>query len=389
MQHFLDDSKMNYYDNSQGSKGRGRSRPRVYIAWLLLAVAAEASAAPQSDISGFPGVGGGFPGVSDSSGVEMPGLAPESASVNLDVDTRISAARGRLAMDPLLLDTTRAGERIVAVGERGIILLSDDEGTTWRQAEVPVQVLLTAVGFADPQHGWALGHDAVILFTDNGGERWELQQYAPELDIPLLDILVRDSEHVVATGALGMVFTTDDAGKNWLRQELLMSVGKYLGMPESFDNFAPHWFSIGAGNDGALYLAGERGMLARSGDNGTTWQQLTSPYNGSFFGLAFLPDNKLLAYGMLGNAFASSDSGTTWRAVNTGIDKSIVASALLPGRGLVLAGMAGAMVLSKDGGATFSALPQESRSDILAILAVEKDELLVLTVRGRKRLELR
>lgn len=376
-------------DNNQHDKGRGWSRPRAYTGWILLALTVAAAAAPQSDISGFPGVGSGFPGVSDTSGAEMPGIEPESSSLNLDVDTRIPAARGPLAMDPLLLDATRAGSRIVAVGERGIILLSDDEGITWRQAEVPVQVLLTAVAFADSEHGWVVGHDAVILFTDNGGLSWQLQQYAPELDIPLLDILVRNGKRVVVTGALGMVFTTDDAGENWLRQELLMSVGKYLGMPESFDNFAPHWFAIGAAADGALYLAGERGMLARSGDNGTSWQQLASPYNGSFFELALLPDNELLAFGMLGNAFASSDSGVTWRAVNTGIGKSIVATTFLPGRGLILAGMAGTMVLSSDGGATYAALPQVSRSDILDILAVGKDELLVLTVKGKKRLELR
>jgi photosystem II stability/assembly factor-like uncharacterized protein len=319
----------------------------------------------------------------------MPGIEPESSSINLDVDTRIPAASGPLAMDPLLLDVTRAGSRIVAVGERGIILLSDDEGMTWRQSEVPVQVLLTAVAFADSEHGWAVGHDAVILVTDNGGSTWRLQQYAPELDIPLLDILALNTNHVIATGALGMVFTTEDAGENWFGRELLMSVGKYLGMPESFDNFAPHWFAVDAGHDGAIYLAGERGMLARSGDNGSSWQQLTSPYNGSFFGLALLPENELIAYGMLGNAFASNDSGLTWQPVNTGINKSIVANTFLPDYQLVLAGMAGTIVLSDDGGATFTVLPQVNRSDILDILSVGKDELLVLTVKGKKRLELR
>jgi photosystem II stability/assembly factor-like uncharacterized protein len=35
----------------------------------------------------------------------------------------------------VLLGLTRAGERLVAVGERGIVLLSDDAGVNWRQAQ--------------------------------------------------------------------------------------------------------------------------------------------------------------------------------------------------------------------------------------------------------------
>ena len=39
---------------------------------------------------------------------------------------------------------TQAGQRLVAVGERGLVLLSDDAGKHWRQAQVPVSVTLTA-----------------------------------------------------------------------------------------------------------------------------------------------------------------------------------------------------------------------------------------------------
>src|ERR1700736_1725395 len=46
-----------------------------------------------------------------------------------------------------LMDVTRAGDRMVAVGEHGIVILSDDSGRSWRQAKVPVSVTLTAVKF--------------------------------------------------------------------------------------------------------------------------------------------------------------------------------------------------------------------------------------------------
>lgn len=41
--------------------------------------------------------------------------------------------------------------RLVAVGERGVVLLSDDGGAHWRQGVVPVSITLTAVRFAGQQ----------------------------------------------------------------------------------------------------------------------------------------------------------------------------------------------------------------------------------------------
>ena len=38
------------------------------------------------------------------------------------------------ALRSTLLDVASAGQRLVAVGERGHVLLSDDQGKTWRQA---------------------------------------------------------------------------------------------------------------------------------------------------------------------------------------------------------------------------------------------------------------
>ena len=77
------------------------------------------------------------------------------------------------------LDLADAGGRVVAVGDRGKILFSDDQGGHWKTAVAPSEVLLTAVCFADARHGWAVGHDAVVLGTDDGGETWTLQYSDP------------------------------------------------------------------------------------------------------------------------------------------------------------------------------------------------------------------
>ena len=55
------------------------------------------------------------------------------------------------------------GRRLVAVGERGLAIHSDDDGQSWAQAEVPVGCTLTALRFADERRGWATGNLGVVL----------------------------------------------------------------------------------------------------------------------------------------------------------------------------------------------------------------------------------
>ena len=72
------------------------------------------------------------------------------------------ALQSPLAAKGLLNGLALAGDRIVAVGQRGHILISDDKGKSWQQAKVPVSSDLVAVHFPTAQAGWAVGHDGVV-----------------------------------------------------------------------------------------------------------------------------------------------------------------------------------------------------------------------------------
>ncbi|HIQ53146.1 MAG TPA: hypothetical protein EYH51_07785, partial [Pseudomonas pachastrellae] len=95
------------------------------------------------------------------------------------------AIQSPLASHTLLIDAAVVGDRLVAVGSRGHIVYSDDQGKSWSQAEVPVRQLLTAVYFVDDKRGWAVGHDSLILNTTDGGATWAMQYRDPELDQPV------------------------------------------------------------------------------------------------------------------------------------------------------------------------------------------------------------
>ncbi len=82
------------------------------------------------------------------------------------------AATSAFARTGLLNGLARAGKRVVAVGQRGHVLYSDDAGRTWVQAKVPVSSDLVAVTFPTPSHGWAVGHDGVVLHSADAGATW-------------------------------------------------------------------------------------------------------------------------------------------------------------------------------------------------------------------------
>jgi photosystem II stability/assembly factor-like uncharacterized protein len=244
----------------------------------------------------------------------------------------------------VLLAVAHAGKRLVAVGERGIVVLSDDDGRRWRQAvAVPSSVTLTAVRFADARHGWAIGHGGVILHSRDGGEIWhkqadgrslaaaavdaagagavEQQRAARQLaddgpDKPLLDLHFHDKHHGFVVGAYNLCFETHDGGSTWT------SVMPRLDNPKGLHLYAIH------ADGGTLYIAGEQGLLLRSQDGGKTFVRLTSPYAGSWFSLAVPRPGVVVAAGLRGNIFVSADRGESWAAVPGAPPASIVGSAV-------------------------------------------------------------
>lgn len=209
-------------------------------------------------------------------------------------DVPLPALPATLAAKARLLDLAQVGSRLVAVGEQGVIVLSDD-GSNWRQVEkVPVSVMLTRLRFLDDKLGWAVGYDASILHTQDGGRSWVLQHRDPKARA-LFDVLFLDAQNGIAVGGYGSYYSTADGGKNWQLQNFpLTQVGQ-------------HFSRLLRLEDGTLFMAGERGMLARSADGGANWQMLQSPYVGSFFGALALGGNRVLAFGMRGNVFVTDD----------------------------------------------------------------------------------
>ena len=287
------------------------------------------------------------------------------------------AVESRLAAASLLLDGAVAGSRLVVVGERGHILISDDGGATWAQARVPVQVMLTAVRMLDAQNGWAVGHDAAILRTRDGGETWRLVHYAPQAQLPLLDVWFRDADHGFAVGAFGAFLASADGGDTWACRNGCWDEDDRTGDPPLLhaqdsdfeDDF--HLNTIVPAGAGRLFLAGEAGVLYRSDDGGRTWLSLPSPYGGSWFGALALGADTVLVAGLRGRLFRSEDAGENWSQVETGTTATLTDLIQVTPDRILITGLAGALLVSSDNGLSASYHPLPARQGVATALVTD------------------
>ncbi len=292
-----------------------------------------------------------------------------------------------LAAESLLLDGATVGALTVAVGERGHILLSRDQGRSWGQVAAPTRATLTGVFFLDEELGWVVGHDAVILRTRDGGESWELLRSAPEEQRPLLDVWFRDAQSGFAIGAYGFFLETSDGGDTWTDRAIVESEPTDDD-PYAFDSGADlHLNHVARGDSGRLYVAAEAGTVFRSDDDGASWIELPSPYSGSFFGSLPLEGDSLLLFGLRGNLFRSDDAGETWSPMETGTQAMLTDGVRLPDGSLVIAGLAGTLLVSDDGGTSFELVQQPDRQGVSSILSMADGGLVLVGEYGANRLE--
>jgi photosystem II stability/assembly factor-like uncharacterized protein len=332
-----------------------------------------------------------------------------------------------LAAQSLLLDITAAGERLVAVGERGHIVYSDDRGDTWQQALVPTTQMLTSVHFIDSRHGWAAGHDGLILASDDGGERWRIQrdglavQHQANLEMreaayrrvenlqqrleragekereqieteleearldledadltleeavftsPFMAVWFQDEDRGWAAGAFGTLVATEDGGQHWGNR------APALDNPDEF-----HLNTITGDGTGRVFIAGEGGVMFRSLNGGRSWQTLEPFYEGSWFGAVYNPGNgDLFLFGLRGNLYRSSDFGTSWEPIENDSNSTLAGGSASAEGHVVIAGGVGTVLFSTDGGRSFRRILLEDRLGLSAGLSI--GERLVLVGQG-------
>ncbi|WP_225316727.1 MULTISPECIES: YCF48-related protein [Marinobacter] len=336
-----------------------------------------------------------------------------------------------LAAENLLNDADRAGERIVAAGERGHIIFSDDQGETWVQGQVPVSATLTGVDFGTEAEGWAVGHSGVVLHSGDAGKTWELQltgieaaelaiesrqqqieemeqkiEEAPEeekadlewalddlffsmenlesdLEIgpvnPFLDVWFENEDHGFVVGAYGMFLRTTDGGETW------RDWAPRLENPTGF-----HLNAITQITGGALVIVGEAGQIFVSVDGGESWEKRESPYEGSLFGAIGTGQvNEVLAFGLRGNMFLSTDLGKSWKVVPNEAGATLNNGAVSDDGRITLVGNGGTVLMSTNGGTSFRPYSRDDREGVMDVVPLSGTNLLIVGEGGVKHTDAR
>ena len=282
----------------------------------------------------------------------------------------------------LLLDVVNTGKRLVAVGDRGHVLVSDNNGQSWKQVKVPTRQLLTSMYFVDEQYGWAVGHDAQVLATTDGGNTWTLQYEDRDLEAPLLDVWFQDRDNGFAVGAYGALLVTTDGGETW------------EDASDRIDNEdAYHLNAIASIKDSGLFVVGEMGGMFRSSDGGESFEAISDlPYEGSLFGVMGTDQpGVVLAFGLRGNLFRSTDFGDSWTQVpvssagNGPLEYGLASGVQLADGTIVIVGNGGSVLRSEDGGKSFTAINRSDRLSLAGVAAAADDQLVVVGQAGADR----
>jgi photosystem II stability/assembly factor-like uncharacterized protein len=278
----------------------------------------------------------------------------QAATSTLEPEARINRF-DRLSMIALV----RAGDqKLVAAGERGRIVYSDDGAASWKVAGTPTHQTLTSLFFVDPRTGFATGHQGTLLRTDDGGATWNTLALGGR-DKPALFAVRIDGDRGIAVGAYGAYYESADRGRTWSGRRIAGA------------DFDRHLTGIAQCGATCYVIAGEAGTLLRSTDAGTTWQPLKSPYEGSFFGALGAPGGAVIVYGMRGNAYRSADAGNTWQRIDFGrYTGALQGASVQPDGSIVLTGADGFTATSRDGGNSFSVAWVAGRLTVSALLNV-------------------
>jgi photosystem II stability/assembly factor-like uncharacterized protein len=302
----------------------------------------------------------------------------------------------------VLIAIANAGTRLLAAGEHGVIIYSDDSGKTWTQARVPVDVTLTALDFATPRQGWAAGHYGTILHTVDGGATWQLQldgNAANQLtlaaaraaqvnddksvaaplamlrathfaadgpDKPFLSVLATSASQVTVFGAYRMVMHSDDGGKTWMDWSLRIG-----------DRLSRHLYDaamIGT----RICVVAEAGNVFCSSDGGGSFPAVSSPGPATLLGLLPAGDGGMISFGVAGLAYRSEDGGRRWVAVPVGAQSDLTSGRVLANGAIMLGCEDGSLYVSQNHGDSFHVLGQAEPMAVFDLAQAQDGDVILV-----------
>lgn len=284
----------------------------------------------------------------------------------------VNANQGLLNLNRIQInDLVAVNNRLVAVGERGTIAVSESNGRSWdiRHRDDETPVTLTDISVIDENLLLAVGHDSVMLRSEDGGMNWTVMMRDSELGEPLLGTWSADGQRIFAYGSFGKFMVSDDAGENFSTIELPI--------------FGEHLAAMAGNAADIRMLVGEMGLVLRSMDNGESWEKLDAFYDGSLFGAAHLQGDNWIAYGMRGHVFFTNNNGDNWSQIDIDSELPLYGHTLVNGgKQIIIVGTGGTFVSLTSDGELLETGSLEGLGTLTSAVVLPSGEIFVAGQRG-------
>lgn len=266
----------------------------------------------------------------------------------------------------------------IAVGNFGLILLTNDGGTTWHAHSSGTLNPLMSVSFADSLHGWIVGTGGTILRSDDGGNSWKIQPSGTKEH--LLKVYALSPTKAFVVGAFGTLLSTSDGGGTWSRQELPWEklIPRVI---EENGYLEPNLNAVYFANDDQGWIVGEFGLILQTRDGGRTWvSQNSGPNLPQLFAVTFQGPNRGWAVGQAGTILETTDSGRHWTKIEAATGVNLNGIAMDNDRGVIVGN--GIVLASYDGGSTWKQKESVAQGRWLSGVAVNNQEVIAVGQAG-------
>lgn len=207
---------------------------------------------------------------------------------------------------------------IVLILPFSFFLISQSHAQGWLyQNPYPTSYTLLGVKFVTPDKGWVIGQVGTILYTEDGGDTWELQESGTALRLTNLFFINDKTGWVI--GSEGTILYTENAGKKWVSQD--SAANNYELHKVFFINSKEGWI-IGCDTDKNVSI------ILHTKDSGKTWKRQSHSFrqiNGIFFMDSntgwILADNEI---------FKTMDGGKTWESARLSVEDPVTQSKSSP-----------------------------------------------------------
>lgn len=220
----------------------------------------------------------------------------------------------------MALDRNRAW----AVGDRSTLTVTTDGGKTWTARQIKTGEDLTGgisiaaqdpvyydVRFVDAMRGWISGEFGKLLHTTDGGQTWVEQQqglmgdeFFDVLDLPtMFGMSFKNAQEGVAVGIDARIARTANGGATWAWED----VQSPYPLQDPF--FAAHMFQDGSG-----WAIGAAGQVVHRAAGAQAWElaDLGQPLFTWLRGISFFDDQNGWLVGGYGLILHTTDAGKTW-----------------------------------------------------------------------------